>query len=188
MFLAGMYFPTERMPPTMRQIGNFTPLGAALHAVRDSWMGMNRRRDTWGIMAGYALIAGALACRFFRWEQGEEKGIGDGADTGQQLRVDGAAVRLAPAAAAVPAAYRPAPPVFPLPEPDRGRFGITAGVAVAAGAWITWMVILHPGWTERPWLMGVFFVGLVAFIAVLTVRSPWFAFFTWLGFLMRSGS
>ena len=52
------------------------------------------------------------------------------------------------------------------------------------GAWITWMVILHPGWAERPWLMGIFFVGLIAFIAVLTVRSPWFAFFTWLGFLL----
>ena len=74
-------------------------------------------------------------------------------------------------------------PYFLSQSPTAGAFGITAGVAVAAGAWITWMVILHPGWAERPWLMGVFFVGLVAFIAVLTVRSPWFAFFTWLGFL-----
>src|SRR5277367_2228324 len=47
-------------------------------------------------------------------------------------------------------------------SPTAGAFGITAGVAVAAGAWITWMVILHPGWAERQWLMGVFFVGLVA--------------------------
>ena len=36
MFLAGVYFPTDEMSPVMRQIGNFTPLGAALHAVRDS--------------------------------------------------------------------------------------------------------------------------------------------------------
>ncbi len=74
-------------------------------------------------------------------------------------------------------------PYYLAQSPTAGAFGITAGVAVAAGAWITWMVILHPGWAERPWLMGVFFVGLIAFIAVLTVRSPWFAFFTWLGFL-----
>jgi signal transduction histidine kinase len=74
-------------------------------------------------------------------------------------------------------------PYFLSQRPTAGAFGITAGVAVAAGAWITWMVILHPGWAERPWLMGVFFVGLIAFIAALTVRSPWFAFFTWLGFL-----
>ena len=74
-------------------------------------------------------------------------------------------------------------PYFLSQSPTAGAFGITVGVAVAAGAWITWMVILHPGWAERPWLMGVFFVGLIAFIAALTVRSPWFAFFTWLGFL-----
>jgi signal transduction histidine kinase len=74
-------------------------------------------------------------------------------------------------------------PYFLSQRPTAGAFGITVGVAVAAGAWITWMVILHPGWAERPWLMGVFFVGLIAFVAALTIRSPWFAFFTWLGFL-----
>ena len=69
MFLAGIYFPTEEMSSTMRQIGNFTPLGSALHAVRDSWMGLNPRPEYLGIMAAYAVIAGALAARFFRWEQ-----------------------------------------------------------------------------------------------------------------------
>ena len=47
MFLAGVYFPTEEMSATMRQIGNFTPLGSALHAVRDSWMGIDPRPSTW---------------------------------------------------------------------------------------------------------------------------------------------
>jgi ABC-2 type transport system permease protein len=70
MFLAGVYFPTEDMAPVMRQIGNFTPLGSALHAVRDSWMGLDPRPEYLGIMAAYAVIAGALAARFFRWEQG----------------------------------------------------------------------------------------------------------------------
>ena len=68
-------------------------------------------------------------------------------------------------------------------SPTAGAFGITAGVAVAAGAWITWMIHLHPRWMEHRWLMRVYFTGLLAFIAVLTIRSPWFAFFTWLGFL-----
>src|SRR6478752_4236076 len=67
MFLAGVYFPTEQMSPVMRQIGNFTPLGSALHAVRDSWMGVTPRPEYLGIMAAYAVIAGALAARFFRW-------------------------------------------------------------------------------------------------------------------------
>jgi ABC-2 type transport system permease protein len=69
MFLAGIYFPTEEMSSTMRQIGNFTPLGSALHAVRDSWMGIDPRPEYLGIMAAWALVAGALAARFFRWDQ-----------------------------------------------------------------------------------------------------------------------
>jgi ABC-2 type transport system permease protein len=69
MFLAGVYFPTEEMSPVMRQIGTFTPLGSALHAVRDSWMGLAPRPQYLGIMAAYAVIAAALAARFFRWEQ-----------------------------------------------------------------------------------------------------------------------
>jgi ABC-2 type transport system permease protein len=69
MFLAGVYFPTEEMSATMRQIGNFTPLGSALHAVRDSWMGLEPRPEYLGIMAAWALIAGGLAVRFFRWSQ-----------------------------------------------------------------------------------------------------------------------
>jgi signal transduction histidine kinase len=67
--------------------------------------------------------------------------------------------------------------------PSAGALGITAGIAVAAGAWIAWMNTLHPRWIERPWLRRVYFVGLVAFIVLLTVRSPWFAFFTWFGFM-----
>ncbi len=69
MFLAGVYFPTEEMSATMRQVGNFTPLGSALHAVRDSWMGIDPRPEYLGIMAAWALVAGALAARFFRWDQ-----------------------------------------------------------------------------------------------------------------------
>jgi ABC-2 type transport system permease protein len=69
MFLSGIYFPTEEMSATMRQIGNFTPLGSALHAVRDSWMGIDPRPEYLGIMTAWALVAGALAARFFRWEQ-----------------------------------------------------------------------------------------------------------------------
>src|SRR5580704_6558942 len=69
MFLSGIYFPTEEMSATMRQIGNFTPLGSALHAVRDSWMGIDPRPEYLGIMAAWALVAGALAARFFRWDQ-----------------------------------------------------------------------------------------------------------------------
>jgi len=69
MFLAGIYFPTEEMSATMRQVGNFTPLGSALHAVRDSWMGIDPRPEYLGIMAAWALVAGVLSARFFRWDK-----------------------------------------------------------------------------------------------------------------------
>jgi ABC-2 type transport system permease protein len=69
MFFAGIYFPTEEMSPALRQIGNFTPLGAAVHALRDSWMGLDPRLEYLGIMAAWALVGGAVAARFFRWEQ-----------------------------------------------------------------------------------------------------------------------
>src|SRR5579872_6254669 len=68
-------------------------------------------------------------------------------------------------------------------SPSAGAAGITVGVAVAAGAWITWLTILHPAWTERPRLMQLYMVGLLAFTAALTARSPWYGFFTWLGFV-----
>ena len=68
-------------------------------------------------------------------------------------------------------------------SPTAGAFGITAGVAAAAAAWITWTIRLHRGWMERPWPRWVFFIGLIAFIIALTARTPWFAFFTWIGFL-----
>ena len=67
--------------------------------------------------------------------------------------------------------------------PSAGAIGITVGVAAAAGAWVAWMVVLHPGPPRRPWQGYVYFAGLLVFIAVLTFRSPWFAFFTWIGFL-----
>jgi hypothetical protein len=72
-------------------------------------------------------------------------------------------------------------------DPTAGAFGITAGIAAAAGAWYTWSVILHPGWIESQPLMRSFLVVEVAFIALLTLRSPWYAFFTWIGFLHAYG-
>ena len=68
-------------------------------------------------------------------------------------------------------------------RPDAGAFAITVAIVAGAAAWITWMVILHPCSAERPRLARFYIAGLIAFIAALTARSPFFAFFTWLGFL-----
>jgi ABC-2 type transport system permease protein len=69
MFLAGIYFPSDQMSKGLQQAGNFTPLGSAFHAIRDSWMGIDPRPEYLGIMAAYALVGGLMAARFFRWDQ-----------------------------------------------------------------------------------------------------------------------
>jgi ABC-2 type transport system permease protein len=69
MFLAGILVPASQMSAGLRQAGNFSPLGAALHAVGDSWMGVDPRLEYLGIMAGWALVAGGLAARYFRWDR-----------------------------------------------------------------------------------------------------------------------
>jgi ABC-2 type transport system permease protein len=68
MFLAGVWVPTSSMSPVMRKIGNLTPLGSALHALRDSWQGIDPRLEYLGIMAAWTVLAGGLAARFFRWD------------------------------------------------------------------------------------------------------------------------
>jgi ABC-2 type transport system permease protein len=68
MFLAGVYFPTDQMSPGLRHASDYAPLGAALHAVREAWMGQDPHPLYLGIMAAWAVIAGLAAARFFRWE------------------------------------------------------------------------------------------------------------------------
>jgi ABC-2 type transport system permease protein len=69
MFLAGVWVPSNQMSPGLRKIGNLTPLGSAFNALRDSWQGIDPRLEYLGIMAAWALVAGTLAARFFRWDK-----------------------------------------------------------------------------------------------------------------------
>ena len=68
-------------------------------------------------------------------------------------------------------------------HPTSGALLITLGLAALAAAWITWSTILYPDWTRRRWLVVPYFVGLIVLVWVLTARTPWFAFFTWITFL-----
>lgn len=67
LFFAGVYIPWSAMPEAMRRIGDFTPLGAAIQAVRAAWLGTDVRPLHLVIMAAYAVVAGIAAARFFRW-------------------------------------------------------------------------------------------------------------------------
>jgi ABC-2 type transport system permease protein len=68
MFLAGIYFPREAFPQALQNVGDLTPLGAAVQAVRDTWGGEPPRLLHLVTMVGYGLVAGILAARTFRWE------------------------------------------------------------------------------------------------------------------------
>lgn len=69
MFFGGVYFPTDQMSSSLQRVGDFFPLGSAVHAIRDSWMGTDPRLEYLGIMALWALVATALAVRLFRWDR-----------------------------------------------------------------------------------------------------------------------
>ncbi|GGM13046.1 MULTISPECIES: sensor histidine kinase [Micromonospora] len=60
---------------------------------------------------------------------------------------------------------------------------VSLPVALVAAGWVGWFVDLHPGWRQRRRLMAGYYLGLLAFAAVLIVASPWYGFFAWAGFL-----
>jgi ABC-2 type transport system permease protein len=69
MFLAGIYFPSDQMSAGLQRAGNLSPLGAAFHAIRDSWQGVAVRPEYLLVMAGWAVVTAALAARYFRWDR-----------------------------------------------------------------------------------------------------------------------
>jgi signal transduction histidine kinase len=67
-------------------------------------------------------------------------------------------------------------------RPAAAAFEVTVGIAGLAAGWNAWMVALHPENRSSPWLARIYIAGLVAFAAVLSLRSPWFGLFTYLCF------
>jgi ABC-2 type transport system permease protein len=68
MFFAGLFFPTNVMPPLLQHISHATPLGAAVLALSDATQGQWPPALPLVTMAAYALAFGAAAVRLFRWE------------------------------------------------------------------------------------------------------------------------
>ena len=67
LFFSGVYIPWNVMPELMRRIGDFTPMGAGIQAIRAAWLGQDVRPLHLVIMAAYAVVASVAAARFFRW-------------------------------------------------------------------------------------------------------------------------
>jgi ABC-2 type transport system permease protein len=68
MFFAGLYFPRELMPDVLRHISDWTPLGAAVHALQSSTEGSFPGYHPLLVLVGYALIFGFFAVKQFKWE------------------------------------------------------------------------------------------------------------------------
>jgi ABC-2 type transport system permease protein len=68
LFFAGQIFPRPFMPAILRDIGDWTPSDAAVHAIEDSMLGTFPSAQLLAVLAGWALVFGFLAVRFFRWE------------------------------------------------------------------------------------------------------------------------
>jgi len=68
MFFAGLWIPRAQMPASLRQISDFTPLGAAVQALQDSMRGAWPHPAGLAVLAGYAVVFTVAAVRFFRWE------------------------------------------------------------------------------------------------------------------------
>jgi len=68
MFFAGLWLPRAMMPGVLLDISNYTPLGAAVEAIQDSMLQGFPPAAPLLMLAGYAVVFGFLARRFFRWE------------------------------------------------------------------------------------------------------------------------
>ncbi len=68
MFFAGLFFPIPVMPSALRHLSHATPLGAAVQALQDAWLGHWPHLLQLGTMAAYLVVCGVAAARLFRWE------------------------------------------------------------------------------------------------------------------------
>ena len=66
---------------------------------------------------------------------------------------------------------------------SRARSLGTLGLVGLAAGWMLWMVTAHPAWARRRALMACYCAGLLALIAALIARSPWFGMFAFTGYL-----
>jgi ABC-2 type transport system permease protein len=68
LFFAGLFWPIPTMPSVLRHTSHATPLGAAVQALQDAWLGHWPHPLQLLTMAAYAVVFGLAAARLFRWE------------------------------------------------------------------------------------------------------------------------
>lgn len=68
LFFAGVYIPLQVMPAGVQTISTYTPAGAAVQALSDSWVGSAPQTSSLLVMVVWAVVAGSLAVWLFRWD------------------------------------------------------------------------------------------------------------------------
>jgi ABC-2 type transport system permease protein len=68
MFFAGLWVPRAVMPGLLRQLSDYTPLGAGVQALLDSSAGHWPSLLHLVVLAGWAVVTTGLAVRWFCWE------------------------------------------------------------------------------------------------------------------------
>ncbi|MGH3405913.1 MAG: ABC transporter permease [Streptosporangiaceae bacterium] len=68
MFFAGLFFPIPVMPSFLRHLSHATPLGAAVQALQDAWLGHWPHPLQLITMAAYLAVFGLAAAKLFRWK------------------------------------------------------------------------------------------------------------------------
>ncbi|HEX6682906.1 MAG TPA: ABC transporter permease [Candidatus Limnocylindrales bacterium] len=67
MFFAGLWVPREAMPESLRNVSDFTPVGAGVQMLQDATAGDWPQFLHLGVLAGWTLVAWVGAVRTFRW-------------------------------------------------------------------------------------------------------------------------
>jgi ABC-2 type transport system permease protein len=68
MFFAGLWSPRTTMSGALRDVSDYTPLGAAVQALQDAMAGAWPHPAQVGVMLAYAAVCAALGIRLFRWQ------------------------------------------------------------------------------------------------------------------------
>jgi ABC-2 type transport system permease protein len=68
LFFAGLWLPRAGMPAVLRQISDFTPLGAGVQSLQNAAAGSWPQPLHLAVMMGWAVAAGLAAVKLFRWE------------------------------------------------------------------------------------------------------------------------